>query len=123
MKALFASFFLLVINAIIAQTVSPGDKTIETKWIKNEKTQSRWLLVKDTLSYEIATILNDVQVSGKELKIITEIQVKGATTKWYDTTVVSLPTLKPIRHTSTNVERDIVINYNEKVTGQYEQLS
>lgn len=119
MKTLFASFFLFVINALTAQTVSPGDKTIENKWIKNEKTQSRWLLVKDTLSYEIATILNDVQVSGKELKIITEIQVKGATTKWYDTTVVSLPTLKPIRHTSTNVERDIIINYNEKVTGQY----
>lgn len=119
MKTLFACLFLFAINAVVAQTVTPGDKSIQTNWIKHEKTQSRWLLVKDTLSYEIATILNDVQVSGKELKIITEVQVKGATTKWYDTTVISLPSLKPVRYTSTNVERDIVINYNEKVTGQY----
>lgn len=119
MKTLFACLFLFAMNAVTAQTVNPGDKSIENKWIKNEKTQSRWMLVKDTVSYEIATILSDVQVSAKELRIMAEIQVKGAATKWYDTTVVSLPSLKPIRHTSTNIERDIIINYNEKVTGQY----
>jgi len=119
MKTFYVCLLLFTMSAVTAQTVNPGDESIETKWIKNEKTQSRWMLVKDTVSYEIATILNDIQVSGKELKIITEIQVKGATTKWYDTTLVSLPSLKPIRYTSTNVERDITMNYNEKVTGQY----
>lgn len=119
MKIYFTLAFAIITCCLSAQTVVPGDKSIETKWIKNEKTQSRWLMVKDTVSYEIATIFNDVQVTATEMKIITEIQVKKATTKWLDTTVISLPSLKPIRHTSTNVERDIVLEYGDKVDGYY----
>lgn len=38
---------------------------------------------------------------------------------WIDTTVANLKTLKPIRHSSYNMQRDLVLNFGKIVTGFY----
>jgi len=41
------------------------------------------------------------------------------TTAWVDSTIAQLSTLKPIRHSSYNLQRDMVLNFGSSITGYY----
>ena len=112
---------LLVITSLVlnAQTITPGGKAIEAKWIKKEHYESKWFVVRDTLSHEIAEIITDITPENDRLTIVTEYKVKGAKTKWLDTTVVALPSLAPLHHSTTNLERDMVLDFGKEIKGYY----
>ena len=119
MKNSIAAFLILTAFSLNAQTVTPGDKSIETKFITKESYHSKWFVVRDTLSHEIAEIITDVTPANERLTIITEYKVKGAKDKWLDTTVVALPSLAPLHHSTTNPERDMVLNFGNDIQGYY----
>lgn len=119
MKNIFAAFFILSAFSLTAQTVTPGDKAIDAKWIIKESYRSKWFVIRDTLSHEIAEITTDVTPANDRLTIITEYKVKGAKDKWLDTTIVSLPSLVPIHHSTTNQERDMVLDFGKDIKGYY----
>ena len=119
MKNIFTLFFLLSGIALSAQTLKPGDKKLQSQWLKNETYDTRWLVVNDSLHYEIGRFTTKVVVDKGDAKIIRDVRIKNAKTKWADTTVVALPSLKPVYYASYNLERDIVLHYNSAVNGYY----
>ena len=119
MKNILTAFVILTAFSLNAQTVNPGDKSIETKFITKESYRSKWFVVRDTLSHEIAEIITDVTPASDRLTIITEYKVKGAKSKWLDTTIVALPSLVPIHHSTTNQERDMMLDFGKDIKGYY----
>ncbi len=121
MKNICTFLFLFTILIANAQgKLVPGDKSIETKWIKNESYTMKWYTVRDTIKFEIAKVITTVDADKDKLNIYTDVQIRNAKTKWVDTTVVALPSLKPLHHASYNLEREVVLNYGKKVTGHHE---
>jgi hypothetical protein len=120
MKKLFTLTFAFVVCSLTAQTkLLPGDKSIETKWIKSEKYAMNWYTVKDTAKFEIAKIITTVDAAKKNLTIITDVEIKNAKGKWTDSTIVALPSLAPLYHSSFNMQRDIVLKYSNGVSGYH----
>jgi hypothetical protein len=120
MKTLFTFFLAIITFAVNAQTaLVPGDKSIETKWIKEDSYYMKWSVIKDTAKYEVATILNTITVDKGQMWITSNYDVKGAKTKWLDTTIVAMPSLQPVYHGSDNIERAIVMKFGKTLTGSY----
>jgi hypothetical protein len=96
----------------------PGDKQINTKYIKPEINQMIWYSQRDTALIEIGKISNEVSFKNKKLYIVQQIQMKGQPL-WVDSTVVAQKTFAPIYHSSYNAQRDMVMNFEKTVTGYY----
>lgn len=121
MKNIFALLFVFITVTVTAQTkLVPGDPSIETKWIKNEKYQMMWSVMRGPEKFDVARINTEVKAGTKQLKIISSVDVVKATTKWIDSTITALPTLKPIRHYSDNLERGVSLKFGKNITGKYE---
>ena len=45
--------------------------------------------------------------------------MKGAPSDWTDETSAKLPKLAPVKHSSFNMQRDMVLNFGKEVTGYY----
>ncbi|SHL34460.1 hypothetical protein [Flavobacterium chilense] len=120
MKRIFTLTLAFIACSMTAQTkLLPGDKTIETKWIKSEKYAMNWYAMKDTAKFEIAKIITTVNPTKKDLTIITDVEIKNAKVKWVDSTIVAMPSLAPVYHSSFNMQRDIVLKYGKTVTGYH----
>lgn len=121
MKNIFTFLFLFTVLLVNAQDkLVPGDKSIETKWIKDETYTMKWYTVRDTIKFEIAKVVTTIDAGKDKLSIYTDVQIRNAKTQWVDTTIVALPSLKPVHHASYNLEREVVVNYGKKITGHHE---
>lgn len=121
MKNTFTLLFFFIVCAVSAQTkLVPADKSIETKWIKDEKYTMSWYTVRGTVKFEIAKVVTTIDAGADKLNIYTDVQIRNAKTQWADTTIVALPSLKPVYHSSYNLERETVINYGKIITGHHE---
>lgn len=120
MKKIFTLILVFVTYSFIAQTkLQPGDKSIETKWIKSEKYAMKWYSVKDTTKVEMAKIITTIDAAKNKLAIVTDVEIKNAKAKWTDSTIVAKPTLVPLHHSSYNMQRDIVLNFDAKTVSGY----
>jgi hypothetical protein len=114
-----SSLFSIAALAAQSQTqLVPGDKQINTKYLKQETNQMVWYAQRDTTLMEIGKITNEVSIKSKKLYIVQQIQMKGQPL-WVDSTVVSQKTFAPIYHSSYNAQRDMVMNFGKTVTGYY----
>lgn len=123
MKNILTLLFTFTVFGLTAQTkkMVPGDPSIETKWIKNEKYQMLWMAIRgESEKYIVARINYEVVTGPKKLSILSSVDVNKATTKWLDSTIVAMPSLKPIHHYSDNLERGVSLNFGKTVTGKYE---
>lgn len=121
MKNILTLLFAFTVFGLTAQTkMVPGNPTIETKWIKNEKYQMLWMAVRGEEKHLVARINYQVVASPKKLSILSSVDVNKATTTWIDSTIVAMPSLKPIHHYSDNLERAVSLYFGKKVTGKYE---
>jgi len=115
--------FLFVFTVMLGnaqQKLVPGDKSIETRWIKDESYSMKWYTVRDTVKFEIARVVTTIDAGKDKLNVYTDVQIRNAKTQWVDTTIVALPSLKPVRHASYNLEREVVVNYGKKISGHQE---
>jgi hypothetical protein len=78
-----------------------------------------WYAIKDTAKFEIGKITTQISVDKSNLTVVTQVSMKNTKTPWIDSTVANLKTLKPIRHSSYNMQRDMVLNFGKIVTGFY----
>lgn len=121
MKNILSYLLLLLACNVSAQNqLVPGDKEIDVKLIKDETYTMSWCTVRDTIKFEIAKVITTVNTNVDKLNIYTDVQIRNSKTKWSDTTVVALPSLKPLYHSSYNLEREIVVNYGTTITGHHE---
>lgn len=120
MKNLFTLFAVILFFGANAQNIIvPGDKTLETKWIKSEKYQMKWYIIQDTAKHEVARINTVVTPWEHTLRIVSSVDVNNAKTKWTDSTFAVLPSLLPVRYYSDNLERRVRLKFGTAVTGDY----
>ncbi|HKX87557.1 MAG TPA: hypothetical protein VJL37_12875 [Flavobacterium sp.] len=99
--------------------MTPKSNSIEKKWIQNREYKMNWSIVKDTSKIELGTVTTKINKNKKHLMVITSVELKKNTTQWIDTTIADAKTLKPVYHSSYNQGRDMVIHYNDSITGYF----
>ena len=120
MKSIITLFLIFSIVTTNAQTrLTPGTRSFQKKWIKSETYVMTWYALKDTLKMEIGEVSTEVLKEKGLFTIVTSVAMKNSKAPWIDTTVANLSTLSPIRHTSSNMQRDMVLNFGKIVTGYY----
>ena len=109
-----ASLFSMAQNTLI-----PGKDSFEKNWIKNSTYDMTWYALKDTSKFEIGKVSTQTVTDKTTLQVITQVNLKGRNTPWVDSTSADIKTLKPIRHSSYNAQRDMVLNFGKVVSGFY----
>ncbi|MDB5208717.1 MAG: hypothetical protein JWR72_3792 [Flavisolibacter sp.] len=120
MKVIITTIFAIITIAGNAQiSLVPGRSSFEKAWIKNETYQMTWFAIRDTVKFEIGEVDTQILTDKKFVTIVTEVKLKNSKAPWIDTTIADISTLAPIRHTSYNMQRDMVLNFGKIVTGSY----
>ncbi|MFN8292076.1 MAG: hypothetical protein U0U70_17615 [Chitinophagaceae bacterium] len=98
----------------------PAENAFEKKWIGNTHYQMTWFAVKDTALMEIGKVKTSIAAGDKYLVVVTRVSLKNATSPWTDSTIADLKTLTPVRHSSYNMQRDMVLEFGKIITGYYD---
>ena len=120
MKSIILSvltFATLISNA--QNLLIPSKKSFDKKWVNNVNYQMTWYMLKDTAKFEIGKVATQISRGKTNLTVVTQVNMKNMKSPWVDSTVADLKTLKPIRHSSYNMQRDMVLNFGKIVTGFY----
>jgi hypothetical protein len=119
---LIVSLLLLTftISAGAQKPLVPGKKSFEQKWVRDTHYTMTWFAVADTMRREIGKVEVQIAKTGSLLTAITEVKLKGMPAKWIDSTVADLKTLKPVYHSSYNMQRNMVLHFGKVVTGFYD---
>lgn len=115
-------FTILVVTSFAGKTQSlltPSKKSFEKKWVKNSNYDMIWYGLKDTTKFEIGKVSTQVFSNSKTITVVTNVHLKNMKDPWVDSTIAEAETLKPIRHSSYNMQRDLVLNFGKIVTGVY----
>jgi hypothetical protein len=119
-------FLLLSILVVIAPSLAnaqniltPSKKSFNKEWVKNSNYEMTWYALKDTAKFEMGRVTTQILTNDKILTVITKVSMKNMKAPWIDSTVAELKTLKPVRHSSYNMQRDMVLNFGKVVTGFY----
>ncbi|MEO7988064.1 MAG: hypothetical protein ABI663_00900 [Chryseolinea sp.] len=110
---------IISISSFAQNPLTPGNDSFEKKWIKNSTYDMTWYALRDTLKFEIGKVSTQLLTDKNTLHLITQVSLKGRTTPWVDSTSADTKTLKPIRHSSYNAQRDMVLNFGKVVSGFY----
>ncbi|WP_156109141.1 hypothetical protein [Polaribacter sp. Hel1_85] len=78
-----------------------------------------WFMEIDTSKIEIGKVKTEIKRIKNNISIITSVKLNQVQTKWIDSTLARVSDLKPIYHSSYNQQRDMVLNFDEEVTGYY----
>lgn len=111
------SLLFLTVNAQ-KKTQSPNQNEIIESLIKNEEYEMNWFAIRDTTKMEIGKVFTKISKTTNTLKITTTVKMKNKP-DWVDETIAELPKLKPLKHTSLNMQRDIELNFGKQTTGFY----
>jgi hypothetical protein len=101
------------------KTLVPAKNVVDKKWIKNQSYQMDWYMLKDTVRKEFGKLTTTISSDKNTITVVTQVKLKQMKTPWVDSTVAEKNTLKPIRHSSYNEQRDMVLNFGKVVTGFY----
>ena len=120
MKSSLLSILTIVSFTATAQNLlTPSKESFEKKWIKNSTYQMTWYTLKDTAKFEMGKVTTEISTGKKNLIVVTQVSMKNMKIPWIDSTTANVKTLKPIKHTSYNMQRDMVLNFGKIVTGIY----
>lgn len=118
-------YILLFIIGTSVQTfaqekvLSPANNTANKKFMKSETSLMNWFMLQDTLKIPIGSVQTQIQKGKEQLYIITTVNMKQMPAPWVDSTIVGMKDFKPMYHSSYNQQRDMVLKFEEKVTGYY----
>lgn len=120
MKLSITFLLLLTVSVLSAQDkLIPSKKNGTEKWIKNEQFQMKWYVLKDTSKFEIGSVDTKIALGKEKVTVTTAVAMKQMKGQWADTTIALRKDLKPLYHSSFNAQRDMALNFNEVVTGFY----
>lgn len=121
MRLIYSLLLLAFTASVTAQKpLVPGKKSFEQKWIRDTHYAMVWYAVADTLRREMGRVEVQIAATGSLLTAITEVKLKGMPAKWIDSTVADLKTLRPVYHSSYNMQRNMVLHFGKIVTGFYD---
>ncbi|MBK1897623.1 DUF3108 domain-containing protein [Chryseobacterium paridis] len=106
-----------LLNAQI-QVQTPEKNEIISSQIKNGQETMIWYALKGDTKIEIGKISTEITRNNKTVNVKTTVKMADKP-DWIDETIAELPQLKPVKHTSFNTQRDMVLNFGKTVTGYY----
>lgn len=115
--ALFSVFFLVSLIGQSQETLQPGKRIVDKKWIQPGSYTMTWYIMRGTTKSEMGKVTTTLSVQDKELIVETSVKLKGMNGKWVDSTIADLRTLAPVYHSSTNMQRDMSIRFGKVVQG------
>lgn len=120
MRSTFLIVLILASAATNAQSLLiPSRRAVDRKWMRNSTFEMTWYAVKDTLKFQIGRVNTQVSMNKKNLTVVTQVSMQNMKTPWVDTTVADVETLEPVRHSSYNPQREMVLEFGKVVTGYY----
>jgi hypothetical protein len=120
MKLILSTIFLLPAFFVNSQTrLIPAKKVVDKKWLKNQQYQMAWYAIKDTVKFEIGKVTTQISNEKNRITVVTQVNMKKATSPWVDTTIADAKDLRPVYHSSYNAQRDMILNFGKIVTGFY----
>ncbi len=120
MRILFFLLLSVCLQPAVAQNVIiPGDQSLEQSFIKLQRYEMDWYMLRDTSKIPFGSVLTEIKKSDKELLLITQVKMNRANAPWIDSSIASLPGLAPVYHSSFNMQRDMVLRFGKIVTGYY----
>lgn len=97
----------------------PGTKSFEKKWVRDDSYEMTWYAFRDTSKIEIGKVSIQIINNRKNVIVVTQINLKNMRGPWIDSTIADAQTLKPVYHSSYNMQRDMVLIFGRIVTGYY----
>ncbi|WP_029268486.1 hypothetical protein [Flavobacterium sp. KJJ] len=111
------SLMCLILNAQ-ENIQSPKQNEIIESLIKNEVYEMNWFAIRDTAKIEIGKVFTEISKTKNKLIVTTTVKMRNKP-DWVDETIAELPKLKPVKHTSVNMQREITLNFGKQTTGDY----
>ena len=99
--------------------ITPLNLQANDSLLKSDTYSMDWFMVTDTTEVKIGEVETQIQKKKAVTYVITQVKMNRSTDKWIDTTVVATKNFEPIYHASYNQQRDMVLKFDEKVTGYY----
>lgn len=121
LQLLSVLLFLQPVFSNAQQTVQTPEKNqVDGSLIKNEVYSMIWYALKDTAKVEIGKVETQILKSGKNITVSSTVKMKNMP-DWKDETVAEFSNFSPVKHTSFNVQRDMLLDFRKKntVTGYY----
>jgi hypothetical protein len=108
-------------NPLFSQKIllTPSNNTAYKNLIKSETSEMTWFMLQDSLKIQLGNIHTQIEREKEKIYLITTINLKNSPTKWIDSTIVETQTFKPIYHSSYNQQRDMILKFEENITGFY----
>ncbi|WP_100074134.1 hypothetical protein [Chryseobacterium camelliae] len=99
---------------------TPEKNEVDRTLIKNENYSMVWYAMKDTAKVEIGKVDIRILKSGKNITVSSTVKMKDMP-DWKDETIAQFSNFAPVKHTSFNVQRDMLLDFEKKntVTGYY----
>lgn len=121
MQNLLIIFILaLALNTQAQESVlTPENIQLDSKLIQEENYEMDWFIEKDSARIKIGTVSTEIKKTEGNLLIKTIVKMKQSPIPWVDSTMAKLPNLAPIRHSSHNLQRNMVLDFGKTVTGYY----
>lgn len=122
MKTLLITLFFsaLALNLSAQQSaLTPANNPINANLVTSENYEMTWYVLNGSTKIEIGTVATEIQKNKDDLLIITTVNMKRSPAPWVDSTVAKLPNFAPVHHSSYNMQRDMVLNFGNTVTGYY----
>ncbi len=107
------------IHAFGQEDLSPANNPANKTLLKSETSKMHWFILKDTLKILIGTVETKIQKTKEKIYLITTVELTQSPTKWVDSTVVRSTNFEPLYHSSNNQERELVLKFENKITGHY----
>lgn len=100
-------------------SLSPQNNSANTNLLKPETTKMSWFVVNDSIEINIGDIVTEIKKGKDSVVIITTVLMTQSPSKWVDSTIVNTKNFKPIYHASYNQQRDMVLKFDDTITGYY----
>jgi hypothetical protein len=99
--------------------ISPENNPANKSYLKDETSEMKWFMVNDSVKVEIGKVYTKIRKTIEKIYLVTSVDMKQASAKWIDSTIVTQKSFEPMYHSSYNQQRDMVLNFGDKVTGYY----
>lgn len=119
MRLLILFFILAAATSDGQPLLTPSKKAFEKKWLQPRNYLMHWYSLTDTSKKEIGKVYTHVSIQNNLLTVITEVRLNGMPGLWTDTSIAHARTLKPVLHSSYNMQRDMTLNFGKNITGYY----
>ncbi|MCA6364265.1 MAG: hypothetical protein IM638_14600 [Bacteroidetes bacterium] len=108
--------------ALAEQPLVPGSSYIDMHTIKPVRYETSWFMMVGKKEIPIGLMTDSVRFANGKLYVVSTMRMRNSDRLWIDSTIADSATLKPIRHSSVNAQREMVLNFNPIITGHYINL-